>query len=281
MSKWIIGILLLLIGSTGIGLSVVGIVIGRRAIEEMGANLANTLAITITGLSTVEGTLQLTKNTLNDFSQGLDTTQQIMVHASQSVSQTVPLVDQANQVVNLAPDTLSSVQRTISNIAAVTKAIDTTLIKLSKFKLNQNIMGFPLVFDLGIAYNSPDPQIDQSLTQVESNLGNLSKNLSHLDGDLKANSQNLSLISQDLQATAQNLGRVKGDMAKFSPMLDNYILIVSQLKDNLSQAQADLSRQLEMVKLVLTVVMIWVGLISLTPLYLSWTLLIERQIPGA
>jgi hypothetical protein len=64
MVQRIIGVLLLLVGLIGLGLSIGGIVVGRQVVDNLGAALATTLASTSSNLDTVEATLQQAKATL-------------------------------------------------------------------------------------------------------------------------------------------------------------------------------------------------------------------------
>jgi hypothetical protein len=277
MVQRIIGVLLLLVGLIGLGLSIGGIVVGGQVVDNIGAGLATTLTSTSSNLDTVEVTLKQVRATLEAATQGLDTVQQTLVDAGQAASQTTSVIDQANTIVSQdVPDSLDSIQTTLPNIIAVAKTVDQTLIELSQFKVDRRVLGTQLSFDLGIDYDPPQP-IDESLAQVEASLADLSTNFGRLEGELAQSSENVGLIGQDLQLIAGDIGDVSEQVAGFVPLMDDYLQAVTGLKRSLDQTQAGLAGQLNTVKLVITILMLWIGLSQLAPLYLGWELLMKAR----
>lgn len=271
--KRLIGSGLIIIGLFGVVLSIAGIIAGRQVVDSLGQTLAATLAATQTNLTTVTATLQQTKSTLKTANQLLQTTQQTILDASQTLSQTQPVLDQASQIASQEiPDSLNAVQATLPNIAATTRTVETTLTRLSDFELNESFLGRQLSFDLGIDYEQPQPPIDQSLAQMETNLGQLADSFRPLEKDLQVTSQNIALISQDLETLGQNLGQVNQDLAGFDLLLDDYLSMISDFQTSLEPLPANLPGWLAQAKLGLTLLLVWLGLTNLVPLYLGWEL---------
>lgn len=274
MGKRIIGSGLILIGILGVVMSIAGIIVGGQAVDSLGQILSNTITTTQTNLTTVEDTLKQAKTTLKNVNQTLQTTQEGVLDASQALSQTRPLLDQAGQIASQKiPDNLDAVKATLPSIAAAGVAVETTLTQLSDFKVDQPFLGRQLTFDLGITYEPPQPPIEQSLAQVETNLGRLASSFRLLEKDLQASSQNVARISRDLETLGQNLEQVNHSLAGFDLLLDEYLRIVDDFQTGLERLQENLAAQLAPFKLGMMIFMIWLALTNLTPLYLGWELL--------
>ena len=76
---------------------------------------------------------------------------------------------------------------------------------------------------------------------------------------------------------SRDLDTINSRIADVGPLLDDYVRIVTETNDFIGQTRASLSRQLYMVKLVVTVAMIWIGLTQIAPLYLGWELVTGRR----
>ena len=274
MVKRIVGIGLIITGMFGLALSLAGIILGGQVVDSLGLILADTVATTQINLKTVEGTLRQTKDTLKDVNQALQTTRQAVLDSSQALSQTQPLLDQAGQIASQkVPDGLDAVKASMPNIAAVSAAVEEALTKLSDFKVDRPFLGGRLNFDLGLTYEPPEPPIEQSLAQVEANLEELAASFRLLEKDLQAGSRNIGVISHDLETLGQNFGQINQGLAAFNPLLDDYLRVVNDFRSGLERLEATLTSRLAGIKLGLTLVMVWLGLTNLTPLYLGWRLL--------
>jgi len=79
------------------------------------------------------------------------------------------------------------------------------------------------------------------------------------------------------------MGDISEQVAGFVPLMDDYLQAVTGLQRSLDQTQAGLAGRLNTVKWVITLLMLWVGLSQLAPLYLGWELLMKgrRQIESS
>ncbi len=275
----IIGFFLLFLGLAGIGLSIGGVVVGQRLIDEIGLSLEDSLLFTANSLTTLEDSLQLTKTTLTDVNKGLDTLEATALNTGQSVSQTRPLLDQIALIASHdVPNNIDAVQTALPDMAQVAGTVDETLRSLSNFNLNQNILGIPLSFDLNIDYDPAQP-LDQSINEISHNLTGLSKDFRKLESNFEITSQNIDLISQDIVAISEDLEVINSRLAEFDPLLGDYIKLVGEIKSSLIQTRTTLRSRLEFVKLGLVVLMIWLGLNQIIPLYLGWELVRGQRNP--
>jgi archaellum component FlaC len=213
---------------------------------------------------------------------------------AKTVGDTRPLLQTVNTVATQdVPNSIAAVQDAMPNIVEVAGVMDTTLTSLSKFSNNQTIpvpipsLGFglkpleleiPFSFDLGIDYK-PTVPFDAAIEQVGASLDGLPDRLRTLEKDLLVADANMALISDDILNVSDDLATINQRIAEISPLLDEYIRIVNQVKDALGGVRTQVSTQLDMAKLVVLLIMVWIGLGNLAPLYLGLELVTGRRDP--
>lgn len=290
----IIGIILLLGALLGIALSVGGVIYGRQAIDLAGQGIDSSLLLAGDSLVAVENTLLLAKSSVADVNTSMVTVQKTATDVATTVNDTRPLLQTVNTVATQdVPTSIEAVQDAVPNIVEVAGVVDTTLTSLSNFSNSQSIpvpipsLGFglkpveleiPFSFDLGIDYE-PTVPFDSAVEQVGSSLDGLPDRLRTLEKDLLVADANMALISADILNVSVDLGTINQRIAEISPLLDEYIRIVNQVKDALGDVRTQIAAQLDTAKLVVLIIMIWIGLGNLAPLYLGLELVTGRRDP--
>ena len=161
-------------------------------------------------------------------------------------------------------------------MAHAAAVIDDTLTTLSNFRIDERILGFPIRFDLGIRY-APEEPFDESVNRIGESLEGVPGHLRGLEDYIDVTDANLEIISQDLVAISKDLDVLNDGIADVEPLLDEYIRAATEAGGVIEQTQAGLSAELETAKLVVTVLMIWIGVAQIVPLYLGWGLITGRR----
>lgn len=274
----IIGLVLVLIGIGGVGLSIAGVIVGRDIVDEIGDNVLGNLELTSEGLTAVQDTLILAKVALIDVNNGLDTVERTAVGVSVAISDTQPLVD---QVILIAsddlPESIEAIEAALPGLVQVAGAIDRTLTTLSNFRIDETVplIGFSIQFDLGIDYD-PDVPFDESVALLGESLDGLPDRLRSLDQSLQTSSENLGTISEDVLQLSQDLNTINARLAEVDPLLDEYIRIVQDTNDRARFTRLSMQAQLEMIKSIVTIAAIWFGLNQLVPIYVGWEMMAGR-----
>ncbi|MCI0581037.1 MAG: hypothetical protein L0332_20330 [Chloroflexi bacterium] len=277
MLRRVLGIVMLLIGISGVALSVVGVIIGRQVVGDIGQGLETSLSLTSQSLDTVNDSLALTKTTVGQVKDGLETVEETAMNVSQTISDTRPLLDQVTQVAtNDVPNGLEAVEATIPQMAEVAGIIDRTLRTLSAFRVERTILGIDLGFDLGVDYD-PEVPFDESVNQIGESLEGMPERLRGLEVYMDVTNNNLALIGDNIDTIATDLHTINSSMAQIEPLLDDYIRLVTETNDLIRQTRSSMSEQLRLVKLGVTILFTWLGLTQIAPIYLGWGLLTEAE----
>jgi ABC-type transporter Mla subunit MlaD len=277
MIRKVSGLMLLIIGLAGVALAIVGFTVSERVVDAVVAALDSTLGLTGDSLATVEDTLSLAQTTIEDVNAGLATVEETADSLAQTIAETKPLLDQVGQITSVdAPNSIEAVQDAIPNVAEVAGVIDDTLITLNSFKIDQSILGVDIYYDLGINYEPTQP-FDETVDQLGQSLDGLPDQLRGLEPSLQSASDNLDSVSQNIYAISDDLSTINGRIAEVNPLLTDYIGIVGNINTTIMDTQETISVQAGTAKLVLKVMMVWLGFMQFALLYLGWDLMTRRE----
>jgi methyl-accepting chemotaxis protein len=267
-----LGIVMLVIGLAGIVLSITGAVVGRRLIGGIGNTLDANLQLTIQSLDTVNESLTLTRQTIRQIGAGLETLKVTGEQAASSLDDTRPMVEQISLV--LTDDVaggLETFQERLPDMVEVATTIDETLTTLSNFRIDRTILGIPLRYDLGINYN-PQVPFAQSVEELGASMEGLPEELRVLETHLEVAGANLGEISANARQLSEDLGDINETMDELAPQLDDFTATLTEFADSARQIRADLALQLDTFQTVWVVVMVWLALTQIAPLYLGYEL---------
>lgn len=275
--KRILGLIIVLVGIIGLVISIAGTMISFRFVDSLGAGVIDTLQLTAESLVTVEETLMLTKTTIGQMNDGLETVVVTADNVSSAIRQTEPLLDQISGVASTTvPDSLEAFQETIPNLVEVAGVIDSTLRTLSEIRIQRALGPFDIDFDLGVEYD-PETPFDESIAALGDTLDGVPEQLRSLDVYLDVTANNLETISNDINDLADNVNTINSSVAEIIPLIDDYLMIVNDLEQTIDEMETGISTNLQYVKTGLLVLFIWFGLNQIMPLYFGWELLSGRR----
>jgi len=273
----LIGAFMLLIGVFGVVLSVIGMIVGQRLVDEVAAGLEANLTLTLESMDTVYESLVLTQEMVAEINEGLATVETTADNVALALENTGPLMEEISEVTSEeVPESLETVQASIPALMEVATTIDETLFVLSDFRIDQQILGIPLRWDLGVNYD-PEVPFATSVEQLGDSLDGLPGQLRSLRVYISVTQENVGTISTDVMEIADNLNAVNENVAELDPLLDEFLATVTEFSDSLRQTRQMLVEQVRMVKIVLTIVLAWMGLTQIAPLYLGWELVTGRR----
>ncbi len=275
--KRILGAVMILVGLAGLAFSIAIAVYGPRffdtAFQQLDANLTAISA----NLETVEETFTLTKGIVDEVGNGLSTVAVIAEGAAETVDSTRPMLTELAQVVSRdVPSSLEAVESALPAMSRAAGLIEDTLTTLSELSIEQRILGIPIRFDLGLDY-APDARMDQSIGELGASLEGVPERLRELEEDIALADDSLQAISGDVAAVSSDLQAIDRRIAEVQPLLDEYVQIINDALHLVQRTQGSLGTILDALKLGLILVMVWLALSQLVPLYLGWELVTGRR----
>ena len=276
----VLGIVMLAIGVSGVILSVIGTIVGRRLVSDVGEGLHANLTLTLDSLTTVNESLILTKSTVSRLSEGLATVEETAENVSVAIDDSRPLLRQASTVTTQrVPESIETFQEGLPALIDVAATVDETLRTLNSFNIDRSILGIPLSFDLGVDYD-PEVPFDESVEELGASLEGMPEQLRSLEESMSVTDDNMRTISRNVSEIGHDLSAINAEIADIGPLLDEYISRVTEISDSIRQARLIVRQQLDQMRLVVTVVMVWFGLMQVAPLYLGWELVMGHRGPA-
>jgi methyl-accepting chemotaxis protein len=274
----LLGIVMLVIGLAGVVLSIAGANAGRRLIADMGTTLDSNLQLTVQSLETVNSTLVLTKATVRQLSQSLDTMETTASNVGTSLSDTQPMLEQIAEITSSdLAEGLETFEASLPDLIEVADTIDQTLTTLSRFRIDRTILGIPLRYDLGINYD-PEVPFSQSVEEIGASIEGLPEQLRELEIYFEVANDNLGAISENMTEIAGDLAVVNDSVDDLEPLLDEFMVTITEFSDSTRQMRVTYRQQLETFQTVWTVVMVWLALTQVAPLYLGYELVTGRRV---
>ncbi len=275
--KRLLGLIILLVGLVGVGISIAGAVVLPDMIDHIHANLETTLLQTSAGLDTVEESLLLAKDLVVEVGTTLTTVETNMTGLGEAVSETRPFLNQVSTVVaDQLPESIETLQTAIPDMAQVAGVVDDTLTTLNRFRIDESILGFNINYSLGVDYN-PEVPFDVTVLRLGESLEGLPGSLRSLRVYANVTNDNLEEISRGLYQIADDMEGINGRLSGVDPLLNDYLQLITETNDATRQIRAQMSSQLDRVKTVTLFVMIWLAFSQLAPIYLGWELLAGKR----
>lgn len=269
MLKRIVGVILIVIGLMGIGVSIAGVQIGGQVVTQIGDGIDNTLALLLGTMENTHETLAVTRSTIQTSADTLATVQTLTTNLAITVEDTEPLLVRTNEMLtNEVPTSLDGVQETIPTLVAVASSIDDTLTTLNNFRIDESILGFSFNYNLGINY-APDQQFDEAIIQIGESLDGIPSALRAMEGDMDIAINNMATIQSDLDVLSTDLVQIEAEIRAFLPMIDEYMRLTLEINDNIRQTRATLDSQMETMNSLILFAMVWLALFQLLPLYVG------------
>lgn len=279
MFRRFLGLFMLLIGLGGIGIAVFAAQVGHQLVDRVATNIEDLLTQTSESLDLVSETLALAKSSIVDVNAVVDTAGTTADNLANTVSDTRPLLGQISTVAtDQVPDSLETVQDAFPSLEQVAGVIDRTLVTLNSFRIDEQIFGLNIQYDLGIDYE-PEIPFDQSVRELGEGLEGIPESLRAMESYITVTSNNLETVSQDIRTLADDLDTVNGRLNEFDPLLDQYQVMVTDINDSTRQMRAQIQDESATLKRGITLAMVWLALAQIALLYLGWELVTGRRAP--
>ena len=272
MFKRIIGVIMIIIGVMGIGVSIAGVQIGGQVVDQIGNGIDDSLELLLQTMENTSETLATTRSTIESSAETLETVQMLTTDLAKTVEDTEPLLVHTNAMLtDEIPTSLDGVQETIPTLIAVADSIDDTLTTLNSFRIDESFLGFDFNYSLGIDY-APDQPFDTAIAQIGDSLADIPDSLRGMEEDMNNAIDNMDTIQTDLELLTADLEQMQTEINAFLPMIDEYTRLTTEISDNIRQTRSTLDAQMETINNLILYSMIWLALFQLLPLYVGFEL---------
>lgn len=258
----IVGSLLIIAAVIGLVVSFAGLLGLGRVQSRLAAGathqldlLDQALTTTESGLRTAEASLAQTQTALSSIRGTVDT-------SAAAVDDMVPSIETMSDVVGeQLPATLENATQSLSSFAGTAGVIDQLMSVLSAVPL------------LSIPDYNPDVSLAESVTAFRKSLEGMPEKLVEMQTGLDQTAANLQEIRGEVAGVGESLTGLSESLDGTVDVLDGYQEVVADLRGQIDTASAGIDSVLRLVRVVLFIVLTWLGLASLGLLTQGWDLL--------
>lgn len=261
----IAGIALIVAAIAGLIFSIAGIVILGPVEEKLETAVTERLELFDRTLTATADGLAVAEASLGKAVTAIESLEGTVAGIGQAVSGTVPTLDQVTELLGESlPATFEATQEVLLSVASSAQLVDDVL---------GVVTGIPL---LGLKEYSPDVPLSQGLAEVARKLEGFPQAFDSAEQDLRATKDNLQTVEDDFATMALSVGALADDLEDARSVLVEYQEIVGGLQGMISSAQQSLPDWLRMLRLGLSLVLVWLGIAQIGLLAQGWEL-IERS----
>ncbi len=247
-----IGILMVVISILSLGYS---LFLGRQILvlrQPATENLTSTLKLFSATLDTTNQALTVVDETLQTIQANVTTLESATMVMSQSVHDTLPMVD---TLINLTgeslPTTITSTVTSLNSAQASAKLIDSMLTAVTKIPF------FP-----GGAYN-PEVPLDVALAQVSASIDNLQPSLAALDSSLTETKTNLQQIETEITTISQDVSLISQNLEDASKIVSDYQAEVADLIKRVDRFEQNLPNMINTLAYIFSFTVAWLAIAQL------------------
>ena len=249
MFRKIIGISLIIAAIIGLILSIGGIIGVWIAKDPLATGLANTLDMLQTTLQATSSGLKVAENALTMAVSDVTNMENTIQTASKTVGDTVPLIDSFSVLIaDKLPGAISAVQTALTSAQTSANAIEGTLKILTAFPL------------LPMEPYNPDTPLPDALGEVVTSLDPIPQSLIDMEESLTTSQGNLTSIATQVSTISKNVGELRTTLDGTKKVLGQYQTVLTTLEGQISVAQDNLEKFLNIGAWVVTIFLIWLGL---------------------
>jgi hypothetical protein len=260
ITRGLAGRIMLGVGVIGLVVSVAGVVVGHRLLNEIELALHRSLVLTADSVEALEASVAVAGETTAALEQGLAQAER----TTRSLSSTLGdgeevLTSAAELTAEQIAGSLENVEASLPALIQAAAVIDRTLTALS-------------ALPLGPRY-APDEPFDQSLRSVQGSLRGLPQDLREQASLIRDAGGNLGEVRRGTTAIAADLAAIRRGLADATELLSRYAATATEASVLIDDTRAGLTTQMRMARLLLTVLGLSLATGQIVPLSIGWALL--------
>ncbi|MBM4465663.1 MAG: hypothetical protein FJ014_08965 [Chloroflexi bacterium] len=250
--KRAVGFVLIGMAVAGMLLSLAGLVGVWRIKQPVMANLIAGLELTATTLATTAQGLDVVDQSLEAAAANVTALDATVLTLAKSISDTVPLVDSLATLTGKdLPTTVIATQTSLVTAQSSARIIDGVL------RVVTSIPFFP-----GEPYN-PSVPLHAALGEVSASLDGLSESFASMESSLEMTSDNLDLIEFEVNLVATEIRQINTSLEEAQKVASQYQALIARLQAQVEQIEAALPGWINLLAWVISIILVWVGVIQI------------------
>jgi hypothetical protein len=270
----ILGVLIMLAGILGLGLSLAGLVVVWVAKPTVTAYASITFDTLNQSITTSQNVMGITGQALGATVDSLDALSAMISTTATTVDDTKPVLTQINTIMSdTLPSTLKATTTSLYTAQAAAQVLESTIKSLDSFRflLSATPLLGNLVGQTGESYNPEIPLAD-TLGELATNLEGLPDTFVNMSVNLSSADDNLGAIQTNLITMSDSVGLISSSLSEYEKMIIQSQSSMDNLASILTNIQSNLATILNGVAIVFTLFFLWLLAAQVVILTQGWEL---------
>jgi hypothetical protein len=248
----LVGFILVIGAILGLILSVAGLVVVSSVEHQVTTRIIAGLDILDSALATTADGLSVADRALVEAEDTVRSLETTTLGVSQTISDTIPLVDSVATLVGEdLPSSISAAQTALTAAESSAKVADDTLALLAAVALLS-----------GVEYEPPVP-LHTGIAQISDSLDSLPAAFTEMERGLDTTSNNLARIKTDVAWLSGSIGQIDTSLADAQSVVEQYQNVVVSLRAELASTRETLPRWLRWLRWGISLILVWLGIAQL------------------
>lgn len=209
--------------------------------------------------------LTLINESIRQAEDSLSMVETVLNDMASSINNLVPITNATAEIIGGDLNTIiMDAQTSLDSASSGSKLVDDTLKILAAIPL------------LGLDFQ-PDVPLHTSLSLLSSDLNNLPGNLSVIQSNLQLTGESIKSLASKISDLSSDLGVFKDNIENSEVIIADYELAIDNLENNLIRIQDKTNLWLTLISILVSLLMVWLLLAQITPLYLAHEILIGKN----
>jgi ABC-type transporter Mla subunit MlaD len=262
----LVGSLLIIAATIGLVVSFAGIIGLGPFYNQLTSGVTHQLALLDQALTATDAGLRTAATSVAQTQSALTSIQGTVDSSASAIDDIVPSIEAMGEVVgDQLPATLTGATGSLASFASTAAVIDQLM----------SVLGAVPLFSL--PDYDPDVSLAESVTGFRESLEGLPEKLTQVQIGLEETAGNLQDIRGEVTAVGGALSGLSGSLDGTVEVLDSYQEVVADLRGQVDAAGGGIEDALRNARVLLVIVLAWLGIASLGLLTQGWELLHRRR----
>lgn len=225
------------IATSGLVVALVGTVLAWQLVGQLHETIDESLVVTNESLASIEDTVVLADDVIDDVSTGLSTLDDALLTLEQGFAESAPLIEDVGALSADVPTALARVQQTLRGVGSAAGEVDAVLGQLSSLPFAPD---FNRETSLSAQINQLTADIDPIIATLESSAG-----------DLEQLAASTEALQADVAALAEDVAAVGENLEESSRLVSDYRDQAGQAATLASDTQAELRSNVRNMRLLI------------------------------
>lgn len=231
--SFLVGVIMLIVGSVGVVVGVGGAIVGQRLVTDVARDAETALMLVTDGLEAGQASIELAGTAVTDLESAVATAVTASDEVADTLANSGQLIGEVARITGEdLPESIDAVDAAMPGLIRVAGLIDNTL-RAARF--------------FGADYD-PDKPFDEAVADLDASLDGMPDDLRTQAALLADSTEDVAAIASTARVLSSDLGALRSELAATSQILSEYESTAAEANRLVAQLRADLDDRVALLR---------------------------------